>query len=126
MSTAEYRKTRTAYKPSRGTKNASITAPSISHEELQGLILAIPGVGNVRIVEAPLRVSRYVFSWLLDQCVSKKTEKVRGELLRDTTLDIEEDLALPRMQRRFWFYTLNELARAGVVLPVVEREEVAA
>jgi hypothetical protein len=126
MSTAEYRKTRTAYKPSRGTKNASITAPSISHEELQGLILAIPGVGNVRIVEAPLRVSRYVYSYLLDQCDGKKSMRVRGELLRDTTLDIEEDLSLPVRQRRFWFYVLNELVRAGVVLPVVEREGVAA
>ena len=98
--------------------NKHITAPGISHEELQGLVLRIEGVGDIQSVEAPLRSSRYVFSYLLDLCNTKKTEKVRGMLLRDNTLDIEDD--------SFWFYVLNELVRAGIVLPVVEREEVAA
>jgi hypothetical protein len=126
MTTADYRKPRTAYRPSKGQVNKSIVGVAITEEELRTLILRIDGLGDVQIVEASLRVSRYVYSYLLDQCDGKKSMRVRGELLRDTTLDIEEDLALPRMQRRFWFYVLNELVRAGVVLPVVEREEVAA
>jgi len=126
MTDADYRKPRTSYKPSHGIGKTPINAACISHNELQALVLAIPGIGHVQIASASLRVSRYVYSYLLDQCDGKKSMRVRGELLRDITLDIEEDLALPRMQRRFWFYVLNELVRAGVVLPVVEREEVAA
>ena len=118
----DYRKPRTAYKPSHGQVNMSINAPCVSYDEVQGLILAIPECGNVHLVTASLRVSRYVYSWLLDQCKSVKAMGARGQLLRDETLDMEEDLALPVRQRRFWFYVLNELVRAGVVLPVVERE----
>lgn len=118
----DYRKPRTAYKPSHGQVNMSINAPCVSYDEVQALVLAIPDVGNVHLVTASLRLSRFVYSYLLDLCEgSIKATRVRAQLLKDETLDMEYDASLPVRQRRFWFYVLNELIRAGVVLPVVER-----
>jgi len=93
-------------------------APELSDEEIAALVLHIDGLGDVQIAQAPLHVSRFVYSALLDLCdCSTKARRCRAELLKDTTLDIE--------QNTFWFYVLCELLRAGVTLPVVKERRAA-
>jgi len=106
--------TNTTDNPTNDSKSHPTYALEMSRERARKVVLHIEGLGDIRIVRATLATRYRVFEALMQLCTESKHTTIRNRLLNDDTLHLSS--------MDDWFYILNELHMAGVVLPIVEKK----